>query len=134
MARHVSYYRYGMFLRTRNVIFVQNSNHNSVVCNMIQEDSQKEICNDEFLCLIRMSRKDKFAENNDCGYFHLHNSYTFTLAQLSYRQDIICETLCKSLATCRWFTKGGCMEGRWVWRINLCGERRKGSSSYILSP
>jgi hypothetical protein len=34
---------------------------------MIQEDSQKETCNDEFPCLIRMSRKGKFAENNDCG-------------------------------------------------------------------
>jgi len=47
--------------------FVQNSNHNSMVHNMIQEDSQKETCNDEFLCLIRMSRKGKFAENNYCG-------------------------------------------------------------------
>ena len=63
----MSYYKYGVFLRTRNMTFVQNSNHNSMVHNMIQEDSQKETCNDEFLCLIRMSRKGKFAENNYCG-------------------------------------------------------------------
>lgn len=67
MAGHVSYYKYGVFLRTRNVISVQNSNHSSVVHNMIQKDSQKETCNDEFLCLIRMSRKGKFAENSDWG-------------------------------------------------------------------
>jgi hypothetical protein len=67
MVGHVPYYKYGVFLRTRNVIFIQNSNHNSVRHNMIQEDSQKETCNVEFLCLIRMGRRGKFAENNDCG-------------------------------------------------------------------
>lgn len=67
MVGHVSCYKYGVSLRTRNVIFVQNSNHNSVVHNMIQEDSQKQTCNVEFLCLIRMSKKGKLAENHDCG-------------------------------------------------------------------
>jgi len=44
MVGYVSYYKYGGFLRTRNVIFVQNSNHSSVV----HIDSQKETCNDDF--------------------------------------------------------------------------------------
>jgi hypothetical protein len=56
MVGHVSFYKFGVFLRTRNLNFVQYSNHNSVEHNMTQEDSQKETCNDEFLYLIRMSR------------------------------------------------------------------------------
>jgi hypothetical protein len=34
---------------------------------MIQEDSQKGTCNVEFLCLIKMSKKGKLAENHDSG-------------------------------------------------------------------